>query len=383
MVFPKLLLNTTAAVIFISCPISIGSYYLYEQLQIDKSQTAYALKIPLTYFILYHLGVIYIWVTLIWHAYLGTGDNLRNLLTNIWQNHYKVSYPIILFNEIFSFVIALYGTFDTNLQKYTATQLLYYASAFFVCNHVYSLYSRNIVRRNDVHQLPHCDKRLFQTYEYLFYIQTLIIFVCFYYSIKFDNLQKEIKPFIKFLINQLMFHVFEITKIYFVINLFVLIQFLQVIIDGIQLVRDYDQISYVIASVTVASIIIAFIYNLHILGQYYLQLRNCRDGRFFNDNPQVQITNLREEDLEKLEIKSFNSQIEVQQKRNQAVDLAQLEEQNNNTIQCPICGDDIQKKQKIILLECQHIFHTDCLIRWLKIKNSCPYCRRSAVKCQQ
>ncbi|CAD8059434.1 unnamed protein product [Paramecium sonneborni] len=361
MVFLKLILHTTIAIIFISCPISISSYYLYDHIQTDKSQTVYALKIPLTYFILYHLGVIYIWVILIWHAYLGTGDNFRNLLINIWQNHYKVSYPIVLFNEIFSFVIALYGTFDTNLQKYTATQLLYYASAFFVCNHVYSFYSRNIVRRNDVNQLPHCDKRLFQTYEYLFYFQTLIIFVCFYYSIKFDNLQKEIKPFIKFLINQLMFHLLTIIK--FLIQL--LVQLLQAQLQHLSIIYIYQQI------------------YIYFKGQYYLQLRNCRDGRFFNDNPQVQITNLREEDLEKLEIKSFNSQLEVQQKRNQAVDLAQLEEQNNNTIQCPICGDDFQKRQKIILLECQHIFHSDCLIKWLKIKNSCPYCRRSAVNCQQ
>ncbi|CAK75508.1 unnamed protein product (macronuclear) [Paramecium tetraurelia] len=251
------------------------------------------------------------------YLYLGY---LRNLLINLWQNHYKVSYPIIHFNELV-FLVSLLLYMEHSIQTYKNTLLPnYYIMHQHFLSAIIFIYSIRKIQSEGTM----CISFPLVTEDYSYHMNTFLflntdnfcvqIFIFeilgFYYSIKFDNLQREIKPFIKFLINQLMFHVFEITKIYLVINLFV--QFNSY--KSSQMVSNW--------LLTMTSIVIAFIHNLHILGQYYLQLRNCRDGRFFNDNPQVQVTNLREEDLEKLEIKSFNSQLEVQQKRNQAVDLA-------------------------------------------------------------
>ena len=46
---------------------------------------------------------------------------------------------------------------------------------------------------------------------------------------------------------------------------------------------------------------------------------------------------------------------------------------------CIICLENlISEKQNdltIIILECNHIFHETCLIKWLKDHNNCPLCR--------
>ena len=48
--------------------------------------------------------------------------------------------------------------------------------------------------------------------------------------------------------------------------------------------------------------------------------------------------------------------------------------------QCSICLEDVKCGRWVPRLECGHIFHDDCLLRWIKgidaINNSCPVCRR-------
>ena len=44
---------------------------------------------------------------------------------------------------------------------------------------------------------------------------------------------------------------------------------------------------------------------------------------------------------------------------------------------CSICLDD-ENKEKVVITECHHSFHKECLDVWLKTnaKSSCPYCRQ-------
>ncbi|KAL3629319.1 hypothetical protein CASFOL_026541 [Castilleja foliolosa] len=48
---------------------------------------------------------------------------------------------------------------------------------------------------------------------------------------------------------------------------------------------------------------------------------------------------------------------------------------------CSVCLDDIcgQSDKVAILVECRHEFHYCCLEKWLKRKNICPLCRRTAI----
>ena len=42
---------------------------------------------------------------------------------------------------------------------------------------------------------------------------------------------------------------------------------------------------------------------------------------------------------------------------------------------CSICLMDINEGQKTILLPCGHMFHDECVTKWLNLHNTCPLCR--------
>lgn len=45
---------------------------------------------------------------------------------------------------------------------------------------------------------------------------------------------------------------------------------------------------------------------------------------------------------------------------------------------CTICTEEFQLDERLSILECSHIFHADCLKRWLDCyRNNCPLCRRT------
>ncbi|GAB1313413.1 hypothetical protein MFIFM68171_03623 [Madurella fahalii] len=44
---------------------------------------------------------------------------------------------------------------------------------------------------------------------------------------------------------------------------------------------------------------------------------------------------------------------------------------------CVICVDDVARGEKVAVLPCNHFFHGDCVVPWLKLHNTCPVCRRS------
>ncbi|XP_019095619.1 PREDICTED: E3 ubiquitin-protein ligase RNF181-like [Camelina sativa] len=47
-----------------------------------------------------------------------------------------------------------------------------------------------------------------------------------------------------------------------------------------------------------------------------------------------------------------------------------------NDTQCSICLVDYEKGDKMITLPCKHIYHKDCLSRWLKENRVCCVCKR-------
>lgn len=49
-----------------------------------------------------------------------------------------------------------------------------------------------------------------------------------------------------------------------------------------------------------------------------------------------------------------------------------LKEKND---MCIICQECFEKEQTILILQCEHFFHRDCLLMWFKYQNKCPLCK--------
>ena len=49
-----------------------------------------------------------------------------------------------------------------------------------------------------------------------------------------------------------------------------------------------------------------------------------------------------------------------------------------NDLFCPICQNAIKTNTEIIReLGCSHVFHLDCIDKWLLMKNQCPLCKKN------
>jgi len=58
------------------------------------------------------------------------------------------------------------------------------------------------------------------------------------------------------------------------------------------------------------------------------------------------------------------------------VTLAQLA---TNT-SCPICFVDYEPNEELVKLPCNHLYHKQCILSWLKLKSTCPTCRLDLKK---
>ncbi|WP_422133386.1 RING finger domain-containing protein [Endozoicomonas sp. ALD040] len=47
------------------------------------------------------------------------------------------------------------------------------------------------------------------------------------------------------------------------------------------------------------------------------------------------------------------------------------------TDNCPVCLESFAGREVRVLEDCRHMFHEDCLARWLSDNNICPMCRTS------
>jgi hypothetical protein len=58
------------------------------------------------------------------------------------------------------------------------------------------------------------------------------------------------------------------------------------------------------------------------------------------------------------------------------------QDQVERKLQCSVCWEDFKLNEEVKQLECDHIYHPDCILPWLKLHATCPICRRDFTEGQ-
>jgi hypothetical protein len=106
-------------------------------------------------------------------------------------------------------------------------------------------------------------------------------------------------------------------------------------------------------------------------------LRNIMTS-FFEDMMSIQVQNLEEKLLEQTLQESLMEYKTQERKPGvKIVASSRLAKKEDTDYTCAICKLNIEEKEKIHQLECNHIYHENCIAQWVMYKSECPVCRRS------
>jgi len=51
--------------------------------------------------------------------------------------------------------------------------------------------------------------------------------------------------------------------------------------------------------------------------------------------------------------------------------------------ECSICYNKYIKEKQNSRLECNHVFHQECILKWLETGTTCPLCRSHVIQCEE
>ncbi|CAK8579665.1 unnamed protein product [Lathyrus sativus] len=103
-----------------------------------------------------------------------------------------------------------------------------------------------------------------------------------------------------------------------------------------------------------------------------------------NSEPNVFNLNLEMEIHGEPEIEYYDEEIGMVPASKEAIERMKTTCDLNDTklrdICCSICMDefdDVDETSKICRMPCSHVFHEQCIVKWLQTSNTCPLCRYS------
>ena len=117
--------------------------------------------------------------------------------------------------------------------------------------------------------------------------------------------------------------------------------------------------------------------DMNIIRQLFNEVNVMRHiyDNVFNDNVFIDIIIIQNhENLEN--VKNIVIQEELDK-----IQISEFSDIKTDEKQCSICLDDFEPSSKIRLINCKHLFHSECLDTWLLQHDyKCPHCREKVAE---
>lgn len=119
-----------------------------------------------------------------------------------------------------------------------------------------------------------------------------------------------------------------------------------------------DLVIIVIPFIIIVVLLYFYFKNLVIQFREYINERNEQNN---NNNPNPIVIDREEDIVRILIVKSPNKYFN-----------------NDSKDTCPICIETMEigeGQEELASMGCEHTYHKDCIVEWLKINRTCPICR--------
>ena len=102
--------------------------------------------------------------------------------------------------------------------------------------------------------------------------------------------------------------------------------------------------------------------------------RNSMDNNYINRN-----MGLSSSSSDNSNSDSFTSDKDIDKIKNPNYIISKIKDPkklSENKKQCLICLEKFRKGEESIILPCIHLFHSNCILKWMKFKDFCPLCKK-------
>ncbi|CAD8108646.1 unnamed protein product [Paramecium primaurelia] len=296
----------------------------------------------------------------------------------IRQNCYKEYYALIIINLAFLITFNIITIVDSESVSFQNIQSLHFIAAYYIQSVLFALFSNDLLKRRALIPNEFMFERegIFRcAYEVLYYVVCLFIVLSYFLVTHFEKLPEPNQTLCQLIIFTLLYQFYSITKLGILIKIFLIItttRLLYSAANSISNLNDNEQKGSQITLVVITIIFLIRMIQQCIIGiirareQYLnqtehqppdilsaLNLLPPRDP-YLRQSAQI----ISEEQIEMLPVQKFKME---------------------NEFVCSICDMNLLKNEMVMKLNCSHIFHSECLKPWIRIKNSCPNCRQQIL----
>ncbi|CAD8179456.1 unnamed protein product [Paramecium octaurelia] len=297
----------------------------------------------------------------------------------IRQNCYKEYYALIIINLVFLITFNIITILDQESVSFMDIQSLHFIAAYYVQSVLFALFSNDLLKRRALIPNEYMFERegIFRcAYEVLYYVVCLFIVLSYFLVTHFEKMPEPSQTLCQLIIFTLLYQFYSITKLGILIKIFLIITTTRLLYSAVNSIQDLKETTQKGCQITLVVITVLFL--IRMVQQSILGILRARE-QYLNQTQHQTPDILSALNLMPPRDPYIGGSTQIISEE-QIRMMPQQKFKMENEFVCSICDMNLLKNEMVMKLSCSHIFHSECLKPWIRIKNSCPNCRQQVLR---